>query len=294
MKDESAAMPKGNDVERLFGRRDALVGMIHLGPLPGAPHYRFSGGLDAVLEQAVSQGHLLQAAGFDGIIVENGGDIPFLRPDQVGPETVAALAVAVKVLRDELRIPIGVNCLANAVEASLAVAMASGASFVRANQWVNAYVANEGFIEGRAGEATRYRRAIGAEHVTVWADVHVKLGSHAITADRSLVEQARDAEWFDADALIVTGSRLADPPVLDDVAEVRRASALSLIVGSGVTPANLATLLPLVDAVIVGSSLKEGGVWWGAMSEHAVRQIAAARDDRDGRRTGVHLRGSGQ
>jgi hypothetical protein len=171
-----------------------------------------------------------------------------------------------------------VNCLANAVEASIAVAAATGAAFVRANQWVNAYVANEGYIEGRAGLVTRYRHAIRADQVTVWADVQVKLGSHAITADRSLAEQARDADWFDADALIVTGSRLADPPITEDLRTVRKASALPVIAGSGVRPENLATILEYADAVIVGSALKDGDVWHGAMSKDAVLELSRERD----------------
>jgi membrane complex biogenesis BtpA family protein len=278
MTNDGNARPKSNDVERLCGRRDALIGMVHLRPLPGAPRYRPEEGCEVVYNEALAEARILEAAGFDGVIVENGGDIPFLPPDRVGPETVAAMAVALRVLHDEVRIPIGVNCLANAVEASIAVAAAAGGAFVRSNQWANAYVANEGIIEGRAGEATRFRRAIGAEQVTVWADVKVKLGSHAITADRSLSEQARDMEWFDADALIVTGSRLADPPILEDIRAVREATDLAVIVGSGVTAENLGTLLAVADAAVVGSALKEGGVWWGAMSLDAVERIAGARD----------------
>jgi uncharacterized protein len=93
----------------------------------------------------------------------------------------------------------------------LAVAKAAGAQWVRANQWVNAYVANEGFLDGPAPKAMRYRRAIDATDVRIFADVHVKFGAHAITADRSIDEQARDAEWFDADVLIATGTRTGSP-----------------------------------------------------------------------------------
>ncbi len=275
---QSAGLPKPNDIQRLFGHGAALIGMIHLRALPGAPHYDVNAGVEAVCEQALREGHLLEEAGFDAILVENGGDVPFLPPSQVGPETVASLAVATRLLRSELKVPIGVNCLANAVDVSLAVALAGGGSFVRANQWVNAYVANEGILEGRAGVVARYRRAIGAERISVWADVQVKLGSHAITADRSLAEQARDAEFFDADALIVTGRRLADPPVFNDVEALRGASSLAVIVGSGVDRTNVAQLLSVADAAIVGSSLKVGGVWWGEMSREAVGAISEARN----------------
>ena len=221
---------------------------------------------------------MLAAAGFDGVIVENGGDAPFLPPDDVSHETVAALSVVVAQLTKEQNIPIGVNCLGNAVEASLAAAIAGGGSFVRANQWVNAYVANEGFVEGRAGRSLRYRRSIGAESVTVWADVCVKLGSHSITADRSLEEQARDAAFFDADALIVTGSRLADPPITQDVGIIQRATDLAVVVGSGVTHENVASLFAHADAAIVGSALKVDGVWWNELSDMALKQLVEARD----------------
>ena len=263
---QASGIPTPDDVVRLFGRRGALIGMVHLRPLPGAPRYRADAGMSTVLEQALSEARMLEDAGFDGVIIENGWDIPFVKPGQVGPETVAALTAVTDRVHRAIDLPVGVNCLANAVEASIAVAAATGAAFVRANQWVNAYVANEGFIEGRAGMVTRYRHAIGADHVTVWADVQVKLGSHALTADRGLAEQARDADWFDADALIVTGSRLADPPLTEDLSTVRGATTLPVIAGSGVRPGNLAVILSCADAVIVGSALKEGDVWHGAMS----------------------------
>ena len=160
MSTNGAGLPKPNEVERVFGRRGALVGMLHLRPLPGAPKYRATEGVEGAVEQALGEARLLVAAGFDGLIVENGWDIPFVPPEHVGHETTAAMAVILRVLRDEVHVPIGVNCLANAVGASIAVAAAGGGAFVRANQWVNAYVANEGILSGRAGEVSRYRHAI--------------------------------------------------------------------------------------------------------------------------------------
>jgi membrane complex biogenesis BtpA family protein len=278
MTQQGDGVPKPDDIQRLFGRRSALIGMLHVRPLPGAPRYRAEEGMAAVLEQALSEARMLEDGGFDGVIVENGWDIPFVKPGQVGPETVAALAVVVDRITQAVDLPVGVNCLANAVEVSIAVAASTGARFVRANQWVNAYVANEGFIEGQAGMVTRYRHAIRADHVTVWADVQVKLGSHALTADRPLAEQARDAEWFDANALIVTGSRLADPPVASDLQTVREATSLPVIAGSGVRADNLAAVLRQADAAIVGSALKEGNVWHGAMSKDAILEMARERD----------------
>ena len=103
-------------------------------------------------------------------------------------------------------------------------------------------------------------------------------GSHSITADRGLAEQVRDLEFFESDAIIVTGRRLADPPVLEHVGEVRALTDLAVVVGSGVTPANVGRLMAVADAAIVGSSLKEGGAWYGAMSRRAAEALVEARE----------------
>jgi membrane complex biogenesis BtpA family protein len=276
--DRAGGEQERGDLERLFGRRFALIGMIHLLPLPGSPRFTPERGMEAVIRQATDEARILVDAGFDGLIIENGWDIPFLKPDDIGPETPAAMAVAAAEVARAVGVPLGINCLANAVDRSLAVAVATGARFVRANQWVNAYVANEGLVEGRAGLITRYRHAIGADHVTVWADVQVKLGSHAITADRSLAEQARDAAWFDADALIVTGARLGDAPTPDHLRTIRAATDLPVVAGSGVRIDNLADLVPYTDGAIVGSSIKSGGAWHGHIDREVCERLCAARD----------------
>ncbi|MEO5727954.1 MAG: BtpA/SgcQ family protein, partial [Byssovorax sp.] len=64
-----------------------LVGVIHLAPLPESP--RYAGDLAAVVASAARDAEALAAAGFDGIIVENFGDAPFI-PGAVAPITVAA------------------------------------------------------------------------------------------------------------------------------------------------------------------------------------------------------------
>ncbi len=152
--------------------------------------------------------------------------------------------------------------LANAALHALAVACAAGARFVRVKQWVNAYVANEGLIEGAAARALRYRRQLGAEGVRTLADAHVKHGAHAIVQDRPLAELVRDVEFFGADAVIATGQRTGHAADLDYIRSIRAAATLPTLVGSGVTPDNVADILAIVDGVIVASALKVGGGWW--------------------------------
>ena len=102
-------------------------------------------------------------AGFHGLIVENHGDIPFSKPEDIGPETAAHMAIATDRVRGATGLPVGINVLANAALHALAIASAASAHFVRVNQWANAYVANEGLIEGAAAKAMRYRSALQAQ-----------------------------------------------------------------------------------------------------------------------------------
>ena len=265
-----------NALRTIFGRADrVLIGMVHLAPLPGAPEY-LGGGIDPILDRALSDADAYVAAGFDGLIVENHGDIPFLKPDRIGPETAAHMAVIAKRVRAVSGLPVGINVLANAALHALAVASAASAAFIRVNQWANAYIANEGFIEGAAAEALRYRSALRAETIRIFADAHVKHGAHAIVQDRPVVELIRDVEFFSADVVIATGQRTGDAADVDYIRLFRQATTLPLLVGSGVTPATAAQILSVADGVIVGSALKREGVWWNPVDRDSAHAFVSA------------------
>ena len=263
-------------LEALFGRRRGVViGVVHALPLPGAPEHSGQP-VEEIYARAVTDAEAYAAAGLDGLIVENHGDIPFLKPGAIGPETAAVMAVMTERVRRATGLPVGINVLANAAMLALAVAKAAGAVFIRVNQWANAYVANEGLIEGPAAEAMRYRRAISAAGVRIFADSHVKHGAHAITADRSLAELTRDLEWSGADAVIATGQRTGDPAAGAELLAIKAATVLPVLVGSGATAANVAGILAIADGVIVASSLKTGGMWWNAVEPTAARAFMTA------------------
>jgi len=266
---------KPDALEDLFGRGRVVIGVVHLPALPGSPAYR-GAAIDALVDAAVEDARRYARGGVHGLILENHGDIPFAKPDDLGPETAAVMAVITDRVRREVGLPLGINVLANGAKHALAVAQAAGAGFVRVNQWANAYVANEGILEGPAAAATRYRAWLRADGIRVFADVHVKHGAHAITADRSLDELARDLEFFDADAVIVTGQRTGDGADLAELAAVRAATSLPLLVGSGVTPESVGPILGIANGVIVASALKEDGVWWNPVSEARVRAFMNA------------------
>jgi membrane complex biogenesis BtpA family protein len=259
-------------IREIFGRDKVLIGMIHCPPFPGAPRYRGEP-LEAIYDVCLRDAERLIQGGLHGLIVENHGDIPFQKPGDIGPETSAFMAVVADRVRRATGVPIGVNVLANAPLPALAVAAAGGASFIRVNQWANAYVANEGFIEGRAAEAMRYRSLLRAEKVRVFADSHVKHGSHAIVADRSVAELTKDLAFFDADCIIATGQRTGHSASLEEIDEIGSATHLPLLVGSGVNEDNILAILERTNGVIVASSLKEEGVWWNPVDPDRVRRF---------------------
>jgi hypothetical protein len=111
--------------------------------------------------------------------------------------------------------PLGVNVLANAPIHALAVAAATGAAFIRVNQWANAYVANEGFMEGRAAEAMRYRSLLRAERARLRRHPRQARG-HAITADRTMPSSPRP-RLLRRRCVIATGQRTGDAATLEEI-----------------------------------------------------------------------------
>lgn len=263
---------KPNAIDQIFGVNKPIIGMVHSLPLPGSPRFK-NYTLSQVYDFGVAEAMRLKEGGLDAIILENAWDIPFAKPDEIGCETVGAMAVLGWEIRRATGLPLGINILANGAMASLATAKACQAQFIRVNQWANAYVSNEGFMEGKSGKVMRYRAWLEAEEIKILADVHVKHGAHAIVADRPLAEQARDAEFFDADILIATGQRTGDATPISELKGIQEAVSLPVIIGSGLSVENCRTIMKVADGAIVGSSVKEGGVWWGKVSIERLKAL---------------------
>jgi membrane complex biogenesis BtpA family protein len=259
-------------IQSIFGERRALIGVIHAGALPGTPGSRQS--VAGIVETAVHEARLYASAGFHGLALENTHDRPYLK-GSAGPEIVAAMAVIGAEIRRASPLPLGVQILAGANAAAMAVAHACAASFVRVEGFVFAHVADEGLIESSAGALLRYRRSIGAENVRVFADIKKKHSAHAITADVDLAETAHAAEFFQADGVIVSGAATGRPTDPAEVRDVSEAVRIPTLVGSGITPENMAGFAP-ADALIVGSSVKANGVWSGPLDKARVRAVARA------------------
>src|SRR5690606_24279359 len=201
--------------DRLFSRPKPVIAMIHTGPSPGVPGSR---GVECAVERAVAEARLYAELGVDGLLVENMHDFPTVHERAMGPEVVAFMTrIACTVKRHVGRLPVGVQVLFQANRTALAVAHAAGCDFVRAEGWTHAHVSDKGIAEANAGEVLRYRKAIGADRIPVYADVRKKHAAHAWTADLTIAELAAAAEMHRADGLVVTGSATGHAPDPDDL-----------------------------------------------------------------------------
>lgn len=266
----------------MMARRDSessriayhIVGVIHLPPLPGSARGPAASEMRRILDHACRDAAAWAAGGADALIVENFGDVPFRR-DAVGPETIAAMTLAVAAVMAESGLPAGVNVLRNDVEGAVGVAAVTGARFVRANVYVGAAMTDQGVIEGRADAVQALIRRLGAD-VEVWADVDVK---HAAPlASRPLGEQAEDAvERGLARAIIVSGKGTGQPTDPADLRQVRAAiPETSIYIGSGATLETLPTLLSVADGAIVGTAAKVDGILGNPVDADRVRALVAA------------------
>jgi membrane complex biogenesis BtpA family protein len=250
----------------------SLIGMVHLAPLPGSS--RYGGSFDQVIEHALSDASTLKEAGFRALLVENFGDAPFF-PDDVPHVTVASMTRVIGEIAAATTLPVGVNVLRNDALSALAVAAATGAAYVRVNVLSGMMITDQGPIVGRAAEVARLRRQICPD-VAILADVLVK---HSTPPAGLTIEQAGLDTWerAGADALIVSGTGTGHAPDAEDAYRLRKTiPEARILIGSGVSPSNLAELAEIANGAIVGSHLKQDGKAENPVDSIRAREIVEA------------------
>ena len=247
-----------------------VIGMLHLPPLPGSPRYR--GSFKDVTAHSLRDADALVTGGVHALMLENFGDTPFY-PARVPAHTVAAMTTIAAEVHKRFPLPLGINVLRNDGQSALAVAAATGASFIRVNVLCGARVADQGILHGIAHDLLRDRTMLRAEHVKILADVDVK--HSAPLAPRDLKDEIEDTLHRGlADALILSGSGTGKST---DLEKVKRAKSVApqtpILVGSGITAATIGAYLPHADGFIVGTSLKAEGIPTNRVDVDRVRDL---------------------
>ena len=242
--------------------------MVHVGALPGTPESVLK--TDEIISLALQEALILENAGVDVVMIENMHDRPYLNRS-VGPEIVASMTAVAVALRRKLHIPVGIQILAGANKDAMAVALAAGLDFIRAEGFVFGHLADEGWMNSDAAELLRYRKSIGADRIQIFTDIKKKHSSHAASGDISLAETAKAAEFFLSSGVVVTGKATDKKANENEVREVKQATHLPVIIGSGIDIENISIYWDLADAFIVGSSFKKEGKWENETDEKRVR-----------------------
>lgn len=231
-----------------------IIGMIHLKALFGYPQHSSH---ETVLNAALYDARALVAGGVDAILIENTDDDP--HQITVQPEVIAEFTLVAKAVKDAVSVPIGICVLFNDYKASLAIAKAVGATFVRIPVFTEAVVTASGLIIANPYDVITYRRHIAAENIKLYVDIQVKHA--AMLAKRPIGESCQEAVHFGADKIIITGKYTGDAPIINDLAAARIACPeATIVVGSGMTPENLPVLGKYADEFIVGTYFKPNGV----------------------------------
>ena len=258
----------------LFPVERPVIGVIHTGPSPGVPGFMC---VDSAVDRAFAEAEAYVEGGVDGIIIENMHDFPCVHEREMGPEIAAVMTrVARAVKRRASRLPVGIQVLFQGNRTALAVALAAGCDFVRAEGWTYAHISDKGIAEACAGQTIRYRHRIGADHIPIFTDVMKKHASHALTADLDVGDVAFGMTLHRSDGVVVTGGMTGSAPSPDDLVTVRHATELPILIGSGMTAENIEEFAPFADGFIVGSAMKENGQWDAPVSDGAVQEIVQA------------------
>ncbi len=235
----------------LFPQPRPIIGMIALPPMPGYPAFT---SVDALVEVALADLAHLEAGGVDGVLVENDFDQPHVL--QCGAQVHAAMTRVTREVVGHARVRVGVEVLLDDWRASLAIAAATGAHFIRMDFFVDRVMTKCGPFEPDPAAVIAYRRTIRAEHVQLFADLQVKY-STPIGGPKPIAQSAREAEAAGADAVIVTSHETGTGPSPADLRDAR-AGSLPVLIGSGLDADNAGALLPLADGAIVGTSIRSG------------------------------------
>ena len=227
-------------------KQPLIIGALHL------PRY---GRCNPVMSMAELEDYLMANC---GTFYENGLKTFFIQDfnpssKEAAPETIATVSALARLVKREYPdVSLGIIVEAHDAAASIAIAKAGGADFVRVKVFAGAMIKGSGIQNGCGIETVQFREMIGAQEVKIFADAHDRMG-FPITD----IPIATIANWVSragADAVIITGMTYAQS--LEYLGACREhVHGKPIIIGGSVTVENIRETLKHFDGVIVSTSL---------------------------------------
>ncbi len=256
-------------LEALFGTLKPIIGMCHLPPLPGDPAYSARTGFPEILDRSRTDLNSLQTGGIDAVMFSNEGSLPYMT--EVDPITIAAMARVMGELRQEIRIPYGVDVLWDP-KATVELAIATEAQFVR-EIFSGAYASDFGVWNTNPGRYVRHLHALGGEGIRLLFNIVPE--SAANLASRDIADMARSTVFnCRPDALCVSGLTAGAETSITTLTSVKQAVPdTPVFANTGVRLDNVEQQLSVADGAIVGTALKLDGDIWNPVDPQRVRDF---------------------
>ncbi len=251
------------------GKKKVVVGMVHIGALPGTPLYDEKGGMKTLLAGAAADLEALQSGGIDAVMFGNENDRPYSLKAPIA--SVAAMSAIVSALTPAIRVPFGVNYLWDPV-ASIAIAAATGARFVR-EIFTGVYASDMGLWVPDCDGALRARRDLGVRDLKLLFNINAEFAAPLDT--RPLGLRARSAVFSSlADAILVSGPITGQATEQSDLNEVcASVKDVPIFANTGVNLGNVADVLGVADGCVVGTHFKVDAHTWNAIDPARVRRF---------------------
>lgn len=256
-------------LNQVFGIDKPIIGMAHLGALPGDPGYLSVSGAGSLVATLVGDVEALQRGGVDGIMFSNESSQPWMIKQD--PVTAVAMAAILGRIRSRIRLPFGVHAIWDP-EATISLAVATGASFAW-EIFTGTYAGDFGVWDTDVGAALRYRRMLHAEHIRLFFEIvpeaSVYVGRRQFEdVVRSVVSNCRP------DALCVAGLKPGAPPSLGLVGLTKRmAPDIPVFVTTGMRIDNVDEYMRVADGAVVGSALKRNSDLWNPVDPGRVMAL---------------------
>ncbi len=263
----------------IFAVAKPIIAMVHLQALPGRPRHDRAAGMQPIVDAVARDLGVLQDAGVDGLLFCNEADVPYQLG--VGVAAAAAMAAVIGQVRSEIRRPFGIDLVFDPAS-SLAVARATGASFVR-EVFTGVYESDLGLMRPDYGSIGAYRTDIGADSVALLANITPEFASSL--GHRSIGERAQSAAFLGIDAILISGPITGVPTDTGQLREAKEAAPNTpVLANTGVTADTVADVLAVADGAIVGTTLKRGAVTWNPVDQARATEFmnAAARTRESG------------
>ena len=188
------------------------------------------------------------------------------------------MAAVIGQVRDLITRPFGVDLVWDPVS-SLAVARATGASFVR-EVFTGVFESDLGMMQPDFGAIAAYREQIGAGAVAMFSNITPEFASSL--GNRSIADASAGARRTSASTRSSSAGRSpARRHTRRELLEAKEAVPdMPVLANTGVREETVDEILAIADGVFVGTSLKRDGVTWNPVDPRARRTVHERRAPR--------------